>query len=221
MQELSLAEENYLKTIYHLSSAGQQQVSTNAIAQRLNTKPASVSDMIGKLADKGVITHVTYQGVNITEEGKKIALLIIRKHRLWEVFLVSKLKFHWNEVHDIAEQLEHVKSPLLISRLDKFLNYPKYDPHGDPIPDEDGVISLKPQSILSELKVGANCQLVSMKDTGDVFLNYLDKLGMKIGSKIGILDKIEYDGSMEIEIDHEKKVNISKQAADNLLVIPE
>ncbi len=221
MQELSLAEENYLKTIYHLSSAGQQQVSTNAIAQRLNTKPASVSDMINKLADKGVITHVKYQGVNITEEGKKIALHIIRKHRLWEVFLVNKLKFHWDEVHEIAEQLEHVKSPLLISRLDKFLDYPKYDPHGDPIPDEDGVISLKPRSILSELEIGTTCQLVSMKDTGDIFLNYLDKLGMKIGSKIRILDKIEYDGSMEIEIDHEKKVNISRQAADNLLVITE
>ena len=219
MLELSLAEENYLKTIYHLSAAGQQQVSTNAIAQRLKTKPASVSDMINKLAEKGVITHVKYQGVNITEEGRRLALLIIRKHRLWEVFLVNKLKFHWDEVHEIAEQLEHVKSPLLISRLDEFLDYPKYDPHGDPIPDEDGTITQKPRTNLSDLKIGDSCQLVSMKDTGDVFLNYLDKIGMKIGTKIKVLDIIEFDGSMLIEIDGEKSINISKQVADNLLVI--
>ena len=219
MIDLSFAEENYLKAIYHLSSAGQCQVNTNAISERLETKPASVSDMIRKLSEKGVITYVKYQGVNITEEGKKKALWVIRKHRLWEVFLVEKLNFHWDEVHEIAEQLEHIRSSLLISRLDEFLGFPKFDPHGDPIPDADGIISSKPRKILSDIEIDAKVSLVSMKDTGNAFLNYLDRIGMKIGSKIKVLEIIEFDGSMEIEIDRNRKLTISKQVADNLLVV--
>lgn len=219
MIELSFAEENYLKAIYHLSSDGQKQVNTNAIAERLETKPASVSDMIRKLSTKGVITYIKYQGVNITEEGKKKALWVIRKHRLWEVFLVNKLNFHWNEVHEIAEQLEHIRSSLLISRLDEFLDFPKFDPHGDPIPDEKGIISSKPRVILSELKIGTKSELVSMKDTGIAFLNYLDRIKMSIGTKIEIIEFIEFDGSVEIKIDENKKLTVSKQVADNLLVV--
>jgi DtxR family Mn-dependent transcriptional regulator len=219
MLELSFAEENYLKAIYHLSSSGQRQVNTNAIAERLETKPASVTDMIRKLSEKGVITYVKYQGVNITEEGEKNALSVIRKHRLWEVFLVNKLNFHWDEVHEIAEQLEHIRSSLLISRLDEFLEYPKFDPHGDPIPNADGIISSKPMVALTELSLDTNSQLVSMIDTGTAFLNYLDKIGMKIGSKIKILETIEFDGSMEIEVDRTKLLTISKQVASNLLVV--
>lgn len=219
MLNLSFAEENYLKAIYHLSSSGQKQVNTNAIAERLETKPASVSDMIRKLSAKEVINYVKYQGVNITEIGKKRALSVIRKHRLWEVFLVNKLNFHWDEVHEIAEQLEHIHSSLLISRLDEFLDHPKFDPHGDPIPDEDGMIYTKPMIVLSELSQGTVSKLVSMVDTGTTFLNYLDKIGMKIGTKIKILDTVEFDGSMEIEADHNKLITISKQVADNLLVV--
>lgn len=219
MSELSFAEENYLKAIYHLSSDGQKQVNTNAIAERLQTKPASVSDMIKKLSDKHVISYVKYQGVNITAEGKKKALKVIRNHRLWEVFLVNKLNFHWDEVHEIAEQLEHIRSSLLISRLDKYLDFPKFDPHGDPIPSEDGIISSKPRFILANLTPGTISELVSMKDTGVVFLKYLDRIGMKIGTKIKILDTIEFDNSVEIEVDDGKSLNISKQVADNLLVI--
>lgn len=219
MIELSFAEENYLKAIYHLSSDGQKQVNTNAIAERLETKPASVSDMIRKLSAKGVITYIKYQGVNITEDGKKKALLVIRKHRLWEVFLVNKLNFHWNEVHEIAEQLEHIRSSLLISRLDEFLDFPKFDPHGDPIPDAKGIISSKPRFILSELEVGAKSELVSMKDTGIAFLNYLDRIKMSIGTKIEIIEFIEFDGSVEIKVDDVKKITVSKQVADNLLVV--
>lgn len=216
--DLSFAEENYLKAIYHLSSDGKKQVNTNAIADRLETKPASVSDMIRKLSDKGVISYVKYQGVNITEKGKKNALWVIRKHRLWEVFLVEKLNFHWDEVHDIAEQLEHIRSSLLIKRLDEFLEFPKFDPHGDPIPDEAGIISSKAREILSGLKSGSTGELVSMIDTGNAFLNYLDHIGMKIGTKIEIIEIIEFDGSVEIEVDNSKKLTISKQVADNLLV---
>ncbi len=221
MIELSFAEENYLKAIYHLSSGGQNQVNTNAIAERLNTKPASVSDMIRKLSEKSVITYLKYLGVNITELGEKRALWVIRKHRLWEVFLVEKLNFHWDEVHEIAEQLEHIHSSLLVSRLDEFLEYPKFDPHGDPIPNEDGIISSKPRIILSELAKEATSHLVSMKDTGVVFLNYLDRIDLKIGAKITVIDTIEFDGSLEIRTDGDRVLSISKQVADNLLVIAE
>ena len=132
---LTTAEENYLKAIYHLSDGGKKSVSTNDVAGEMNTKPASVSDMLRKLGEKEVIEYRKYYGVNITDEGKKRALQTIRKHRLWEVFLVEKLNFAWDEVHEVAEELEHIQSPLLIQRLDAFLNYPKFDPHGDPIPD--------------------------------------------------------------------------------------
>lgn len=219
MSHLSFAEENYLKAIYHLSSDGLKQVNTNAIAERLETKPASVSDMIKKLSAKKVITYVKYQGVKITEVGKKEALWVIRKHRLWEVFLVNKLNFHWDEVHEIAEQLEHIRSSLLISRLDAFLDHPKFDPHGDPIPDEEGIISSKPRVNLTDLPKNTASQLVSMKDTGVSFLKYLDRIGMKIGAKIKVLDRMEFDGSMEIETDKKRIISISKQVAENLLVI--
>ncbi|MDZ7605979.1 MAG: metal-dependent transcriptional regulator [Cyclobacteriaceae bacterium] len=219
MEELTLAEENYLKAIYHLSGGGSDQVNTNSIADKLKTKPASVSDMIRKLADKGTIDYVKYQGVQITNDGKNTALQVIRKHRLWEVFLVDKLGFHWDEVHEIAEQLEHIRSPLLISRLDEFLGFPKFDPHGDPIPDEFGVISSKPRIILSTLQNGTNCTLVSMRDTGNAFLNYLDRIQLPIGSEIRIQAIIEFDNSMEIQVNGTRSITISKQVADNLLVV--
>ncbi|MGB5928452.1 MAG: metal-dependent transcriptional regulator, partial [Cyclobacteriaceae bacterium] len=150
----SLAEENYLKAIYHLSTEDEGNVSTNAISETLNTKPASVSDMLRKLSGKELVSYRKYQGVSLTPSGRKVALQVIRKHRLWEVFLVDKLNFNWDEVHDVAEQLEHIQSPLLIHQLDEFLGHPAYDPHGDPIPDENGGFPEKEQSPLSELTVG-------------------------------------------------------------------
>jgi len=218
MQALSLAEENYLKTIYHLSDAGEKQVTTNAIAQKLNTKPASVSDMVRRLSEKKVVYYQKYQGVNISDRGKHVALKVIRKHRLWEVFLLEKLKFNWDEVHEVAEQLEHIQSPLLIKRLDEFLGFPKYDPHGDPIPDENGDFSEKPQVALEEVKEKSVSKIITVKDTDAAFLKYLDKLGVYIGARIKVLEKIEYDGSMHIEIDGDNQVYISKEVANNLLV---
>jgi len=215
---LSFAEENYLKSIYHLSNEGQQSVSTNAIAENLQTKPASVSDMIRKLAKKKVIHYQKYKGVNISEFGKKQALSIIRKHRLWEVFLVQKLKFNWDEVHDIAEQLEHIRSSLLISRLDEFLGFPEYDPHGDPIPDEQGMVHSKARKALSELNVNESGILISVKDTSDLFLQYLDKVGISIGSQIEVVEKYPYDESMKVFVDRKKKISISKNVCENLLI---
>lgn len=215
---LSFAEENYLKAIYHLSEGGLKEVSTNAIADALKTKPASVTDMIQKLDKKGVISYQKYQGVNVSKNGRSEALHVIRKHRLWEVFLVEKLKFNWDEVHEVAEQLEHIKSPLLIKRLDAFLGSPKYDPHGDPIPDENGEFKAKPQLVLTELPINSEGIIATVKDTNPVFLQYLDKLGAYIGAKAKVLDKVEFDGSMQLLIDNKKAVFISREVAQNILV---
>jgi DtxR family transcriptional regulator, Mn-dependent transcriptional regulator len=215
---LSLAEQNYLKAIYHLSEGGEKEVSTNSISDMLKTKPASVSDMISKLATKHVINYQKYQGVNLTDKGKKEALRIIRNHRLWEVFLVEKLKFNWDEVHEIAEQLEHVESSLLIKRLDEFLGYPKYDPHGDPIPDEAGEFKAKPQIPLNQLNAQHAGIIVAVNDTSSLFLQYLDKIGAYLGAKIKVLNREEFDGSMEILIDNKKTIYISQAAAENILI---
>ena len=137
---MTFSEENYLKTIYHLTTASDAEVSTNAIAEKMETKASSVTDMLKKLAEKGLINYKKYQGVSLTQDGKLAAKMSVRKHRLWEVFLVEKLGFSWDEVHDIAEQLEHIKSEKLINKLDDFLDNPTEDPHGDPIPDREGRI---------------------------------------------------------------------------------
>lgn len=212
----SFTEENYLKSIYHLSVHGSLEVSTNAISDSINTKPASVSDMLRKLSQKGVVNYVKYQGVSLTDEGKKQALEVIRKHRLWEVFLVEKLKFNWDEVHDIAEQLEHIQSKILIKRLDEFLGYPNYDPHGDPIPSENGDLVPKVQIPLNEVQLKATCLVVGLKETSPLFLQYLDKAGIYIGAKIKVMDIIEFDASREILLDNKKTISISNEVSKNI-----
>ena len=147
----SQSEENYIKAIYHLSAVSEKGISTNAIAEKLETKASSVTDMIKKLSEKKVVVYKKYHGVHLTEEGSKIAANVIRKHRLWEVFLVDKLNFSWDEVHDVAEQLEHIKSPKLINQLDALLGFPTHDPHGDPIPDKNGNLKTIDKSLLSTL----------------------------------------------------------------------
>ena len=175
---LSFAEENYLKAIYHLAEQSGQSVSTNAIADELNTKAASVTDMIKRLSSKGVLSYQKYKGVYVSEAGKIAALQVIRKHRLWETFLVAKLKFNWDEVHEVAEQLEHIKSPLLIKRLDELLGHPKFDPHGDPIPDENGEYKEKPKTPLFELQIEQSGIVVTVQDDSPAFLQYLKKIGI-------------------------------------------
>lgn len=215
---LTTAEENYLKAIYHLSDGGKRSVSTNDVSREMNTKPASVSDMLRKLGEKEVIKYRKYYGVNITEEGKKRALTTIRKHRLWEVFLVDKLNFTWDEVHEVAEELEHIQSPLLIQRLDAYLNYPKFDPHGDPIPDEFGDLKAKPRVPLNEMAIDQMGQIVAVKDSSAAFLKYLDKVGAYIGARIKVLDKVDFDGSIEILVDQKKNLFMSKEVAANILI---
>ena len=214
---LSLTEENYLKAIYHLSDGGSKSVLTNELAEAMNTKAASATDMIKKLAAKEFISYEKYYGVNVTSKGKSEALMVIRKHRLWETFLVEKLGFTWDEVHEVAEQLEHINSHRLIEKLDEFLGYPKVDPHGDPIPDSKGKIKLQPQITLDQLKAGYHGKIAAVKDSDSNLLKYLDKIGAKPGTKIKILGKEDYDESMAVLI-NDHRVFISKEVSQNILV---
>ncbi len=214
---LSLTEENYLKAIYHLSAGGSKAVLTNELAEAMSTKAASATDMIKKLAAKEFISYEKYYGVNVTSKGKTEALMVIRKHRLWETFLVQKLGFTWDEVHEVAEQLEHINSSRLIEKLDEFLGYPKVDPHGDPIPDSKGKVKLKPQIPLDQLKAGYHGKIAAVKDSDSSLLKYLDKIGAKPGTMIKILGKEDYDESMEVLI-NDHRIFISKEVSQNILV---
>lgn len=213
---LSQTEENYLKGIYKLSLNQKEGVSTNSIADKLDTKPASVSDMLKKLANKELINYIKYKGVTLSDSGYKEALKILRKHRLWEVFLVEKLDFNWDEVHEIAEQLEHIKSPLLTQRLDSYLGFPKFDPHGDPIPNEAGEITSQKKVLLSKLEIGDSGKVVGVQDSSSVFLKYLDKMNISLGMMISISDKLEFDNSLEIKIQNNRSIIISKEVAHNI-----
>jgi DtxR family Mn-dependent transcriptional regulator len=212
----TLAEENYLKSIYHLS-LNDANVSTNQIAAALNTKPASVTDMLKKLADKGLINYARYQGVSLTTAGEKVALQIIRKHRLWEYFLVEKLDFKWDEVHEMAEEMEHISSTELVDRLDKFMDYPKHDPHGDPIPDRDGNFKKHELKPVSAFAVDESGVISGVRDHSAAFLQYLEKQQLTIGKKIKVTEIIDYDHSMILQIDT-NKIHISREVAKNLLI---
>ncbi|NCP45600.1 MAG: metal-dependent transcriptional regulator [Flavobacteriales bacterium] len=213
----SFTEENYLKAIYKLSLNGVQGVSTNAIAYKLATKPSSVTDMIKKLADKKLVSYQKYQGVNLTKKGRDVAVSIIRNHRLWEVFLVEKLNFKWDEVHDLAEELEHINTHKLTERLDEFLDFPKFDPHGDPIPDKDGYIIQHKDITLSDLKIGEKAVVVGVKEHSKSYLNYLEQQHLVLGAEIIIKDIVEFDATMQILVNN-KHVIISNQASKNLIV---
>ena len=214
---MTLSEENYLKTIYHLTTASGQEVTTNAIAEKMETKASSVTDMLKKLAEKDLIIYKKYQGVLLTEKGKLAAKMIVRKHRLWEVFLVDKLHFSWGEVHDIAEQLEHIKSEKLINKLDDFLGYPTEDPHGDPIPDAKGKINKVEKLVLAEMYENQIGICIGVKDSSTQFLKYLDKNQITLGSKIEVLAKEEFDLSLRIKVE-DKAITVSNMIASNLFV---
>ena len=216
----SQTEENYLKAIYKLAEAAPDAtgVSTNRIAAALDTRAASVTDMLRRLADKGLLAYERYRGVQLTPEGQRLALLTIRKHRLWEVFLVQQLGFNWDEVHEVAEELEHVQSPLLMRRLDAFLGHPALDPHGDPIPAEDGAMRRPAHRLLADLVVGERGTLAAVKNTTAPFLQYLDKVGLQLGAMIEVLDKVVFDNSFEIRVNQERTTLISAEVSCNLFV---
>jgi DtxR family Mn-dependent transcriptional regulator len=216
--EQSLTEENYLKAIFFLSKTQEKGVSTKSIGESLDIKPPTVSDMLKKLSEKKLIKYAPYKGVLLTKTGEKIALKIIRKHRLWETFLVEHFRFKWDEVHDIAEQLEHIESKELPNRLEKFLDFPKTDPHGDPIPDRDGVFPIELSQTLADCSINQNITIIGVKDHTSEFLNYLDSLHIELGTQIEIKKINDFDKSQEILVNQGQLKNISNDVAENLFV---
>ena len=214
---LTLTEENYLKSIYHLERQKEGEVSTNAIAEKMETKPSSVTDMVQKLAEKNLLSYIKYKGTSLTDDGRKIAASVIRKHRLWEVFLVEKLNFQWDEVHEIAEQLEHVQSDELVSRLDNYLGTPNFDPHGDPIPDRNGIIVKEEKKLLSECSRSEKVVCIGVKESSREFLQFLDKMSINIGTEIIISDKENFDGSMTIIVNN-KQHYISQNISEYIYI---
>ena len=216
---ISQTEENYLKAIFKLYERLAKTVSTNAIAQEMNTAPPSVTDMLNRLNKKGLVHYEKRKGAILTKDGIKIATGLIRRHRLWEVFLLEKLNFSWDEVHELAEQLEHIKSEKLVSRLDAYLGYPKYDPHGDPIPDEAGNFTLRKQVLLSDLKTNTGI-VAGVQEHSTAFLQYLDRLKLILGASIEIIERFEYDGAIKMKINGMKEQVISHKVAQNVYIIP-
>ncbi len=215
---ISFTEENYLKVIHRLSEATSEDISTNAVAELMQTKAASVTDMLRKLADKGWVNYQKYQGVRLSAEGEKIALSIVRKHRLWELFLVDKMGFNWDEVHEIAEQLEHIESDQLVNKLDEYLGFPKTDPHGDPIPNKDGILPELAYSHLSDIKATKTCKLMGVAQDSAVFLQLLTKLNLNLGAKLDIKEINEFDRSIFVSINDAARIFISHEVAKNILV---
>ena len=216
MLNYSASEENYLKTIFHLQTKDDN-VTTNELAEKLRSKPASITDMMKKLKSRKLVNYQPYRGFRLTNEGKKIALSIIRRHRLWEYFLAAKLNFHWDEVHEVAEQLEHVSSKKLIDKLDEYLGHPKFDPHGDPIPDMNGKMEASKQVCLSELPINKPAKICFVADQSELLLEYLQKKNISIGSSVIVKEKFGFDDSMEIKLDN-KLTTITSRAAKSIFV---
>ena len=216
---LTYTEENYLKAIFQLQEDEKGKISTNSIVERLSTTPATVSDMLQKLSAKKMVNYLKYYGVSLTASGKKKAVNVVRKHRLWELFLYEKLGFNWDEVHEIAEQLEHIQSDVLVQKLYDFLDKPKTDPHGDPIPDEDGVfpdLNAIPLAVVDPKKEAV---VIGVSDHRPDFLQYLQKIGLNIGKRLNILEVISFDKSMDITIEGNRNpVHISHDAAKSIMV---
>jgi DtxR family transcriptional regulator, Mn-dependent transcriptional regulator len=215
---LTLTEENYIKAIFRAEANSGQPVSTKSISEIQQVNAASVTDMFKKLSDQKLVIYEKSRGVKLTDKGRKCALMIVRKHRLWETFLVEKLKFAWDEVHDVAEQLEHINSDLLIEKLDALLNYPKFDPHGDPIPDVNGKMPDLKSIRLSEAKVGAQYKLCGVTNHSQAFLKYLNKIGITLGDSFEVKEIEDFDHSVTLQLS-DRQIVLSKDSAGSLMVL--
>ncbi|MBP7184582.1 MAG: metal-dependent transcriptional regulator [Saprospiraceae bacterium] len=218
MEKLTTTEDNYLKTIFSLRKSGDETVSNSAIAIQMGTSAASVTDMIKRLSEKGLLTYVKYRGVLLTYNGLLYAKSLIRKHRLWEVFLVEKLKFAWDEVHEIAEELEHVNSEKLVRKLDKYLGFPKIDPHGNPIPDEKFNYIPTIQKNLNSIKVGQKCAIVGVGIDSSEFLKHLNELNLRIGANVSCIEKSNFDNHMKLKVNKQSEVLISEKVAEQIFI---
>lgn len=215
----SFTEENYLKAIYKLQEQTAERVNNSDLAKALSIHSATVTDMLKKMSQKKLILYEKSKGFKLTEKGRKIAVNILRKHRLWEVFLVNNLGFRWDEVHDMAEELEHIKSEDLIRRLDNFLGHPKADPHGDPIPNEKGEFMKSEAILLSKLKAGSKARFVGITDHSTAFLSYLDKIGLALGDTIKVRSIEEFDQSYILQLKSKKEQIVSSRVTNGILVI--
>lgn len=215
---LSKNEEDYLKALFHLVSGEDgDKAGTNQLAQQLDVTPASANNMLKKLREKDLVDYRKYGKLSLTETGKAVALQLIRKHRLWETFLHQKLGFSWDEVHEVAEQMEHIRSEKLIEKLDQFLDFPEFDPHGDPIPDAHGNMAARKKMTLAELPPGRTCRITGVKDSSALFLQYLTELGLNLQSELTVLEKIAFDNSLRISVDG-REVQVSEKFSLNVLV---
>lgn len=213
----SFTEENYLKAIFQLSK-NKQSASTNNIAKSLDTKASSVTDMLKKLKDKKLVNYEKYKGVTLTKDGERVALNLVRKHRLWETFLVNKLNFEWHQVHDMAEELEHIDSDELVNRLDEFLEHPKFDPHGDPIPDINLNIEAKTDNQkLLDIQVNQEAQVVGVSNTNDDFLQYLSDLKITLGSKLKCAQKFDFDNTLQVIV-NKKEIMLSEKVTQSIII---
>jgi DtxR family transcriptional regulator, Mn-dependent transcriptional regulator len=219
--EISLTEENYIKAVFSINLANHGSgATTNELSEHLNNKAASVTDMLKRLAEKKLVHYEKYKAVVLTGKGEKMAIAIIRKHRLWEVFLMEKLKFRWDEVHDIAEQLEHIKSEELIRRLDDFLGRPRFDPHGDPIPDSNGLLNIIKTKPLIQYKTTGAFVFTGVTEHSRSFLQHLTALGLKIGDTIKVEEINEFDNSLRVRINKNEATFFSDKVSANILVQP-
>jgi DtxR family Mn-dependent transcriptional regulator len=218
--KVSSSKENYIKAIFHLQEADGI-VTTNALARELDTRAASVTDMLKKLKTQKLLLYEKYQGFKLSPEGRKVALQIIRKHRLWEFFLVEKLSFGWEEVHEMAEELEHISSKKLVDRLDEFLGFPKSDPHGDPIPDSSGKISMKKQVSLLELRINIPCVVSNISDQSNEMLELLRHKGIALGTKLEVKKRFSFDNSVELKVKSLPSITVSENVAKNVFVTHE
>lgn len=217
---LSISEENYLKAIYKITGSEENRYAgTNELSKILNLKAGSTTEMIKKLHEKKLIEYKKYHGVRLSKKGNRIAIKTVRKHRLWEVFLVESLGYKWDEVHEIAEQMEHIGDDELTARLDKFLNFPKFDPHGDPIPNKEGAIANNPNITLSESPLNKKVKFIGVKTSDAEFLKYLSKIGFEIGNDITVVDTNPYDELIEIKINKNKTtITVSNKTASNIYI---
>lgn len=213
----SLAEENYLKALYKLGNNGEL-VATSALAQELGVQAASATDMLKRMLEKKLVAYQKSKGAKLTDKGRQAAVHIIRNHRLWEVFLVEKLGFRWDEVHDIAEQLEHIHSEPLIDKLDAYLGFPRTDPHGDPIPDAKGNFAKSKAVLLSTLAPGEEGRFTGVTDHSVSFLNYLDKMGLSLGDSIKVRSVEDFDQNFTLQLKNKKEMVVSLKVANSVLV---
>jgi len=221
MITLTFTEENYLKAIYNLlHKEGKGEISVNEIAERMTTKPATVTDMMRKLSEKNLVVYEKYKKIKLSANGVKRALQIVRKHRLWETFLYKTLNFSWDEVHEVAEQLEHIQSQKLIDKLDEFLQHPLFDPHGDPIPDAKGEMPATSTLSLAEAAINKIYIVVAVKDTSVSFLQQLEKLNLSIGATLTVIERMPFDKSNSVVTEDSKQLMLSEKIALNILVKP-